>query len=145
MKWIINLLIPQKYQDLLIKAQDIVNGSKTYFGLALMFTNQVIAPSLLALAGLADQFTALHGLAAVLTWGQGLTANPYVLKIGAAIAAAGAAHKADKMIAATTAPTVISVQDLADIALITPVIFPEAKPELPAAPAPQDPPAASPQ
>jgi hypothetical protein len=98
MKWLIDLLAPQKYKDMLIAAQNAINGFKTYLGIAIMITNQIIAPILGALAGLADQFTALQGLGAVLVFIQDIAANPNILKIGEAITLIGVAHKGNKIV-----------------------------------------------
>ena len=104
LKSIINLFAPKKYQDYFVQAQGFLNGAKTYIGIAMIFTNQVVAPILLSVAGLLNEVTALQGLGALTVWAQHIVANPYVLKIGEAITAIGMAHKADKIITAASTP-----------------------------------------
>jgi hypothetical protein len=129
LKTIVNLFAPKKIQDLFIKLQGYVNGGKTYIGIALIFVNQVVAPILLALAGMLDQIAALQGVGAFVVYLQGITANQYWLKIGEALMAVGIVHKADKIIVAASTPDADKV-----IPFVTPLcdtVLPEAvKPEV---------------
>lgn len=123
MKWLINLLTPQKYADMLATAQAKTNGYKTYLGLAIVFINQCLVPFLLQVAvpaltvlgGLCNEFTALHGLGEFIFWARDLSNNPAVVKLlsllqsdmtlysGGTLAAAGLANKVDKNTASVLA------------------------------------------
>lgn len=86
--WLLGLIIPKKVVDIMGKAQEFLNGKKTY-----------LAGTIVLLQGLMlliEQFIGFTGIGDILEWAKGMATNPAILQIGAGLAVFGIGHKLDK-------------------------------------------------